>query len=217
MMRPLILETIFSASIGSKLKADVYILDFNDSFTFNIYSTLKEINTQLRIEVIPYNQIINCLKHLEYTKSKCSLILGPGPGHPDDYDFVLPFLKPVIENENIFLMGICLGHQIILKFFHFKIKRAKRPLHGQVAKYSLDKALANEIGCKNEIEVQRYNSLAVGEDLNRVELQHFKFHRFEGEIIIVSSERVLTYQFHPESIGTTCPNIFFMRLVNFLI
>ena len=55
MMRPLILETIFSASIGSKLKADVYILDFNDSFTFNIYSTLKEINTQLRIEVIPYN------------------------------------------------------------------------------------------------------------------------------------------------------------------
>lgn len=217
MMRLKILEITSLALVGSSLKPTIYILDFNDSFTYNIFSTLRAVKSELELEVIPYSDILSFLKKISVTESKCGVIFGPGPGHPNEYFFVHSYLESIFNNSNVFVLGICLGHQLILEYLGFEIIRAKRPVHGQVANYALSKEMAIELCCSEIIRVQRYNSLAVSVDEAKMLQLNMDFHCFEQEIVISNSDRLVTYQFHPESIGTTCPNKFFMRLVNFLI
>lgn len=214
-MRRKIFETITLALIGSKLKTDLYIFDFNDSFTYNIYSTLVNINNDLVIKVISFNDIEITLKNIIGTNQKCGIILGPGPGHPSEYSFIHKHLREILDNPNFFLMGICLGHQILLEFLGCIVTKTKSPIHGQVAHYKLNSRLANHIGCLQDIYVQRYNSHAVFKT-NSYD-RSLELFKKNDEVIISVSERLLTYQFHPESIGTSCPKNFFMRLVKFLI
>lgn len=217
MMRLKTLEITSLALVGSSLKPAIYILDFNDSFTYNIYSTLRAVKSDLVLEVILYSDIPLFLRKISATENKCGVIFGPGPGHPSEYSFVHSYLESLFKNSNIFVLGICLGHQIILEYLGLKIIRSKSPVHGQVADYTLSKEMASKLNCSEHISVQRYNSLAVEIDEEKMLQLNKNFHHFEREIIISLGERLVTYQFHPESIGTTCPNKFFMRLVNFLI
>lgn len=211
-------EIIILILIGSDLNPTIYIIDFSDSFTYNIFSELKIIDSRLNIEIISATNVESFLQHISQTNKKCGLILGPGPGSPEEYSHVFSELSDIINNSNIFLMGICLGHQLIWKHYNLIVSYANQAVHGQAVRYTLPKNLALEIGCSREISVQRYNSLAVKENKDlQATFENTNFFTHDGELIISSSSRLLTYQFHPESIGTTCPKYFFMRLVNFLI
>lgn len=211
-------DQITSTSIGFSLESNIYILDFNDSFTYNLLSELKIIDSTLSIKVIPLTKIKNFLSEVATTIVRCGIILGPGPGRPEDYSFIYHELAKIQLNRNIFVLGVCLGHQLILNSQGFRVTKAKKAIHGQAQQYDLPKDLALEIGCPTKISVQRYNSLAVIENTKlQLNLKKTQFFSSNGEVIIYLGERILTYQFHPESIGTTCPKYFFMRLVNFLI
>lgn len=191
------------------------IIDFNDSFTYNIASELETLGVMSQI--ISWE---NCYEFLNQTifKERHALILGPGPGNPTDYESIFSQISKVILNPNIFFMGICLGHQIYWKMRGIDSVRSKNPMHGQAIKVELPD-WNSFIGFSGKtIFVQRYNSLV----LNISESQFIKkFNDFQGlfyddECLITRFNRGLTYQFHPESVGTSCPSIFFAPLSNFL-
>ena len=99
----------------------VTIIDFDDSFSFNIASTLSELG--LNCQVINY---------LDFKSSNAKrdenqvYILGPGPGHPIEYESVItPFLKATYGVSNNFFIGICLGHQMLLDFLGYDIGKKK--------------------------------------------------------------------------------------------
>lgn len=198
----------------------IYICDFNDSFTYNIFSTLKEINPTTHIEVVPFKRLLNFFQVMEYEDSKNVIILGPGPGHPQDYKFLYHSLEKILLKNNFFFMGICLGHQIIWDLNGLSTEHCNEPIHGHVVSYNLPKQLSNKLGLETNISVQRYNSLAV--KITESEEKQLLGNRWElfivdSELIISSGKNIISYQFHPESIGTSCPKAFFSPVFQFLL
>jgi anthranilate/para-aminobenzoate synthase component II len=63
------------------------------------------------------------------------VILSPGPGRPDrESDF--GFNSKLIQESNIPILGVCLGHQGIGTSFGAKIIHAPNIKHGQVSQIS---------------------------------------------------------------------------------
>jgi anthranilate/para-aminobenzoate synthase component II len=182
---------------------NVYIFDFNDSFTFNIANRLNDLS--LSHKVIKQKDHKSTLdKVLKIKRRKICLIFGPGPGHPDDYHEVADYLDRLMKQQNLLLWGICLGHQILMKQLGFNILRIK-PNHGVPIKLKWH---------KKSILVQQYNSLAVKYN-PAIELKGKILH-YKGIVWGFEGPRVVSWQFHPESVGTSCPLKFFSSLPKFL-
>jgi anthranilate/para-aminobenzoate synthase component II len=182
-------------------------VDFDDSFTFNIIQELHLAG--IRSEVINWKDLI-CLPAQEKL-----LVLGPGPGHPDDYQRLFPLLREWIKEKKS-LLGICLGHQIFWAMMGEEVLRAKIPLHGQSTHLHLSAPWRQWLEIDSDISVQRYNSLAVP---GKAELRNPQFTNYihNDEILITRGEKVITYQFHPESVGTTYRHAFMRPVIRDLV
>jgi anthranilate synthase component 2 len=175
----------------------IIIVDFNDSFTYNIANVLYPHCPHLK--VISHEFFFNTeqIEEIsERTKQRLAIILGPGPGHPDDYQIYYEEIKKLMGLRHIYLMGICLGHQMIGKVLGKEISPAQTIIHGESIKYNFK---------EKNLRVQRYNSLAVYEKNDR-----------KNEILELKLEQGISYQFHPESIGTTENLVFFEELLSFI-
>jgi anthranilate/para-aminobenzoate synthase component II len=182
------------------------LIDFDDSFTFNILQELEVAGFEVRV--------INW-QDFDYLPSDGLLVLGPGPGHPDDYQRLFPLIRMWLDKHNPFL-GICLGHQIFWRLQGEDILRSKHPIHGSRVKLELTKFWQEWLGLDKEVWVQRYNSLAV---MGQVAFRypHFKNFIQDDEILITIGEKVITYQFHPESVGTSFRQSFLRPVVRDLV
>jgi anthranilate synthase component 2 len=181
-------------------------LDFDDSFSYNV---LQELNyCGLEVDIIKWFEFSGDSQH-------DLLVLGPGPGHPDDYKKIFPLIEGWLHsNKKIF--SICLGHQIVSRILGFEVSKSKYPVHGQKVQLELDEFWQNFLHLPEKVMVQRYNSLAVTaletsafEDLDMLFLN--------GEIMISRSSHLLSYQFHPESVGTKCRQSFFRPILTDLL
>lgn len=188
---------------------NVTLVDFNDSFTWNIFSILKEMDSNLEIEVVNWLEF-------EVPVKKSVVVLGPGPGHPNEYAKINSKIRTMIEDDSIYLIGICLGHQLISVVKGFEVMSSHSLVHGQTEQLTLpdwkdvfSKALRNKT-----VEVQRYNSLAIRNDKNNKSECETLVKK--GEIVMMKFKGGISYQFHPESVGTTCPKGFFRSALNFL-
>ena len=171
----------------------IYIVDFEDSFTYNIANIL-----------FPYTNKIEVLNHKTFflenfqniiLKPNIAIILGPGPGHPEQYKNYFKQIKILQNTTSLYLMGICLGHQLIALQLNYKILRSRNPQHGEPI----------QLDWNNQIySVQRYNSLAV------------LSHENNSEIMLLEYHNGRSYQFHPESVGSDNPIDFFLDLLFFI-
>lgn len=194
----------------------IYLCDFEDSFTYNIYSEVLELG--LKIEVISYKKINRLLERVLPLGEKFILILGPGPGHPSDYHEIKEKISKLMENENIMLFGICLGHQLICEALGLSVERALVPKHGESIELNLKEDEAKIFSLPQKLSVQRYNSLAVLQNIETEKIiTHLGLEAFfhEKELMLLKGERFISYQFHPESVGTTYRSRFFRALHNF--
>ncbi|MBC7714983.1 MAG: aminodeoxychorismate/anthranilate synthase component II [Rhizobacter sp.] len=169
----------------------ILIIDFEDSFTYNISNIIFPFEKNCK--VITHQEFFRNFETFISSSSKMAIILGPGPGHPDQYENYFLSVKKLLDYKNIYIMGICLGHQIMGRVSGKEILKSHNQMHGQTVEV--------EFKGKTEI-VQRYNSLAVFEQ------------NIEKDICIYDNG--ISYQFHPESIGTCNNYIFFEDLLAFL-
>lgn len=180
-------------------------VDFDDSFSFNVIQELEELGLSVTV--------LHWLDFDELPKTDL-LVLGPGPGHPDDYQRIFPLLKDWMEAKKP-LLGICLGHQLYWRILGEEVIRSKEPLHGQKIELQLTAEWKKSLELQGNPMVQRYNSLSImGQVSSRY--PHLQTFVQDGEILITKGERVLTYQFHPESVGTTCPRSFFLPVLSIM-
>lgn len=168
-------------------------IDFEDSFSYNVVQELTQIG--LDVEVIAWNDF-------DKNPTEGLLVLGPGPGHPDDYERIFPQVSEWLKNRKPFF-GVCLGHQIFWRLQGEEVVRSKDPKHGQKILLNLSPSWRQELKLDETslVYVQRYNSLCVSAQPScNPELKNFIQ---DDEILITKSSHILTYQFHPESIGTS--------------
>lgn len=190
----------------------MYIIDFQDSFTYNIVAEVKKLNFY-KIEVHDHLELDQLVRRVLLNKEEVIFLLGPGPGHPRDYQLAIDIIKNLINQPFVFLFGICLGHQLIWSSLGQSIVRSKKPLHGQSVPLLLDKYWSELLQLKNNCLVQRYNSLIVKiKDLEYWKSRGYLFCFVGDELMMSRGGNFLTYQFHPESVGTSYPGRFFCVL-----
>ena len=187
------------------------LIDNYDSFTHNISEYLYSLKQNVKI-------VRNDKFNLNDVKKFNKVIISPGPGSPVD-DSYFGICREVIKelgNENIPILGICLGMQGIVHVLGGEIIHAKSPMHGKSSFL-----IHNEEGIHAEIpqriEIMRYHSLIVDylklpKSLKvtafcKNEDSYFTLKDFnpnEDEIMAVEHESkpIFGIQYHPESFAT---------------
>jgi anthranilate/para-aminobenzoate synthase component II len=182
-------------------------IDFDDSFTWNVVQELEICGFTVTV--------LHWMDLEEKVPETDLLVLGPGPGHPDDYQRIFPVIEAWLKEKKPFF-GLCLGHQIFWRIRGENVYRSKEPVHGLRSKLHLGPAWQEWLKLPGEVTVQRYNSLSVMEEVSTRNPDVKNLIR-EGEVMISRGQQILTYQFHPESVGTSYRQSFFRPLQTFFV
>jgi para-aminobenzoate synthetase len=172
------------------------IVDNYDSYTFNLYQMLAEVNGVLPI-VIRNNELDwDALSQLKFD----NVVISPGPGRPEKAkDFGI--CGQILQNLKIPLLGVCLGHQGLSYFFGGKVIYAPEVMHGRLSKiYHNGSELFQ--GIPSHFSVVRYHSLLVSNELPSC-LEKVAW--TEEGLVMALRHQYLPFwgvQFHPESICT---------------
>ncbi|MCC6137941.1 MAG: aminodeoxychorismate/anthranilate synthase component II [Bdellovibrionaceae bacterium] len=175
----------------------ICILDHQDSFTYNIYAMIKSLGGGAQV----LSTAQTTLGDLE-NKNISAFILSPGPGHPDEATLFYEVLKNYAGKKPI--LGICLGHQAIARFYGASVQASKNILHGKAISVQHDSSALFEDMPKTFLAM-RYNSLTVETSLSPHLLATAWTEEATGPAVMGLRHKHLDVsgvQFHPESVGT---------------
>ena len=168
------------------------LIDNYDSFTYNVYGLLGEVNGAPPLVVrndvdwsrVPIGDVDN-------------IVISPGPGRPDRArDFGVS--ARAIRDTGLPTLGICLGHQGIAHLFGGRVSHAPQPMHGRLSRIHHN-GVDIFAGVPSPFSVVRYHSLAVVELSDELELLAWTD---DGVVMGLRHRRepIWGVQFHPESI-----------------
>ncbi|WP_324281944.1 aminodeoxychorismate synthase [Cyanobacterium aponinum UTEX 3221] len=173
------------------------IIDNYDSFTYNIYQLVAEINQEKPI-IITNNQL--SWQEIEDNNFD-NIIISPGPGNPKNRkDFGV--CQDVLLNSNIPILGICLGHQGLGYYYDAQITKAPEPYHGRISKvYHNSNSIFD--GIPSPFSVVRYHSLLIANNPANFPSNLEIIAHTEDNLIMGIKHKLKPFwgvQFHPESI-----------------
>jgi anthranilate synthase/aminodeoxychorismate synthase-like glutamine amidotransferase len=132
------------------------------------------------------------------------IILGPGPGTPDDSPLTMEFARKALSGElDIPLLGICLGHQAIgVAAGMDLIQTPSGPVHGSPRLVAHD-GLGLFNGLASPQLFALYNSLILSA-VNGSDLIETSRLEATGNVMGLRHKQALVFgvQFHPESVGS---------------
>jgi anthranilate synthase/aminodeoxychorismate synthase-like glutamine amidotransferase len=130
--------------------------------------------------------------------SPTHLVLSPGPGRPSETGASREILERLAGRVPV--LGVCLGHQLIVETFGGEIGQAQALLHGKTSTVSHD-GHGVFAGLPDRVEVGRYHSLAATAVPDVLEVTA---RTDDGEVMAVRHRelRIEGVQFHPESVLT---------------
>ncbi|WP_417605071.1 aminodeoxychorismate/anthranilate synthase component II [Oceanimonas baumannii] len=174
----------------------IFLLDNYDSFTYNLVDQFRALGATVNIyrNTVPVAQLLAAMEQA----SNPVLVLSPGPGKPSDAGNMPTLIEQCLGRFPI--LGICLGHQALVEHYGGRVESAGEIKHG---KSSLISHSGQDMfaGLPNPLPVARYHSLVGTEIPAGLEVVA----DFNGMTMAVQDKtnRVLGFQFHPESIMTT--------------
>jgi anthranilate synthase/aminodeoxychorismate synthase-like glutamine amidotransferase len=190
----------------------VLFIDNFDSFTYNLVDDFCKRNCQAK--VYRADTELEELKAVAEKFDPDLLVISPGPGTPDTAGVSLEavgYFKDILP-----MLGVCLGHQIIIQYFGGKIGHAPVPMHGKPSRITHNEK-GIFAGIENPLQAGRYHSLIAVEIPDSLE----KIAEFEGIIMGIQHKELPIFgvQFHPESIltpagGKIIENILSIALAN---
>ncbi len=179
------------------MKPIVYLLDNFDSFTYNLVNELAMLDFELAI----YRNNLDA----RYIADKMAqenrpvlLLLSPGPGAPKQAGCMAELIS--LCKGRYPILGICLGHQALIESYGGTIGHAGETVHGKTSEILMqDHPLFN--GLPEKFNVARYHSLMATDVPSTVDVIATVDHI--PMAVINEVDKVIGYQFHPESILTT--------------
>lgn len=174
----------------------ILLIDNYDSFSYNLYQYVGEINPDIRV-IRNDEMTVEQIRELKPSH----IILSPGPGRPEDAGIIIEAAREL--GPDIPILGVCLGHQAICAAFGATVTYSKRLMHGKQSIAKLDTECPLFQGCPEKTPVARYHSLAADPDTIPEELTVTAVTE-DGEVMAVKHREYPIYgvQFHPESILT---------------
>ena len=174
------------------------VIDNYDSFTWNLVQLVGALGER---PVVRRNDAIDLEGIRALGPSR--IILSPGPGHPEDPARVGVCRDVVLElGRELPVLGVCLGHQLIVHAFGGRVIRAPEVMHGKTSliDHEGDGIFA---ALPRPFEAMRYHSLVADPSAMPATLEVTAWCN-DGTVMAVRHRNhpVFGVQFHPESIGT---------------
>jgi para-aminobenzoate synthetase component 2 len=177
------------------VNARVLLIDNYDSFTYNLVQAFLVLGAEVDVH---RNDQLTVAAALE--SEPTHLVISPGPGRPDAAGVSLEMIAAF--QQQIPILGVCLGHQSLVQHFGGRIVAAARLMHGKTSMIEHD-GQALFAGLPQPCEVGRYHSLAAERD-NIPAVLEVTARTAGGEIMGVRHRElpIEGVQFHPESVLT---------------
>ncbi len=176
---------------------NIFLLDNFDSFTYNLVDQFRTLGYPVRIyrNSLPGSRI---MQEIEACDGDAVLVLSPGPGAPHEAGCLIDLIK--LARGRVPILGICLGHQALCEAYGGTVGAAGEIVHGKrsLIEHNGHGAFA---GLPSPLPVARYHSLVA--TYVPEELQVIAHYQGMPMAIEQRDERVLGFQFHPESIMTS--------------
>lgn len=177
------------------ISSKVLFIDNFDSFTYNLVDDFCKRRCQAK--VYRSDTVLDELKAAAEEYKPDLLVISPGPGTPDTAGVSLSAVG--YFKDKLPILGVCLGHQVIVQYFGGKIAHAPEPMHGKPSRITHNqKGIFANI--ENPLQAGRYHSLCVSELPDCLE----QTAEFEGIVMGIQHRKLAIFgvQFHPESILT---------------
>jgi para-aminobenzoate synthetase len=171
------------------------LIDNYDSFTFNLFHLLGEVNGEEPI-VVRNDEL--SWEELAALGADC-FVISPGPGRPEHERDVGVSLD-VLRRAELPVLGVCLGHQALAHVTGGAIEHAPRAMHGMLSEILHD-GRGLFAGVPQGFAAVRYHSLAVG-----AVPPVLRVTAWTSDDVVMGLEHrsrpLWGVQFHPESIST---------------
>ena len=175
----------------------ILVVDNYDSFVFNLVQYLAQLGAECTV-----------LRNDEVTiadaRNYDGVLVSPGPGIPEAAGVSIELVKFCAENQ-IPLLGVCLGHQAIGVAFGGVVSRAPELLHGKTSQvHHNERGVLH--GLRDGFTATRYHSLAIERDSISSENSELEITGWtESGVVMAVCHKSLPIhgvQFHPESVLT---------------
>ena len=172
------------------------LIDNHDSFTYNLFHLLAEVNGAEPVVVRNDEAEWGELAAL----GADNVVLSPGPGRPErGEDFGV--CAEAIRQAEVPLLGVCLGHQGLGWIGGAAVVHAPAPVHGSVVGVH-HRGASLFAGIPAEFHAVRYHSLCLAEPLPAA-LEPIAWAE-DGVLMAIAHRRLPHWgvQFHPESVAS---------------
>jgi para-aminobenzoate synthetase len=171
------------------------LIDNYDSFTFNLFHLLGEVNGDepivVRNDELSWDEVV--------ALDVDNIVISPGPGRPEHQRDVGVSLD-VLERAALPVLGVCLGHQALAHVTGGAIDHAPTVMHGRLSEILHD-GYGLFAGIPQRFAAVRYHSLAVGAVPESLRVTAWT----PDQVVMGLAHRsrpLWGVQFHPESIST---------------
>jgi len=198
-----------TAALEHRRACDVLFVDNLDSFSLNIADAVAKTGrnvTVLKGRSPQSNSLLDpvVLHELLEQLAPTHLILGPGPGSPDDSPLTMALAHHALAGQlGIPVLGICLGHQALAKVDgRTVVASPSGPVHGVPTAIEHDGS-GLFLGHEEPFMLTRYNSLiAMDEGEHTLHVNAVQ----QGTDLIMGIRHpdlaIHGLQIHPESVGS---------------
>ena len=195
----------------------VLLIDNLDSFTFNIAHMICGLGYDVNI-LNGRSSSTPSAKEIMQELNPSHIILGPGPGWPQDSPLTMEFATMALAGELPPTLGICLGHQAIgIAAGWPLIHSPSGPVHGTPVECQHNgEGLFSNL---SEINMTRYNSLTLLSSDNRDDSSVIidATDATKSLVLAIRSKThpVFGVQFHPESVGSQSGTLILDAFLNY--
>ena len=183
----------------------IYIIDHQDSFTWNVVHQFSEFDQVYCSNYFEINEKI-------LNKSR-AIVLSPGPGSPKDYTETSKIYKKFKGSKKI--IGICLGFQQILFCEKANIVQQRKIFHGHQSSVTVtsNRSLFKK---NSKFKVGRYHSLKLKEPFFKDNFEITMRCSSTGIAMGFENRKdnVYGFQFHPDSFLTTNGKLLIKKILS---
>ncbi|RHZ11998.1 hypothetical protein DYB37_010500 [Aphanomyces astaci] len=206
------------------------LLDNYDSYTYNLYQMLSQVNG---LEPIVYTNdafqgnwdvaYAAFLEHVAQVQAahrhadvRVNIVLSPGPGTPTKVEDFGLCAAAILKSPHVPILGVCLGHQGMAHLYGGNVERAPTVMHGRTSRIQQHSNSSNDpffFGIPPTFDVVRYHSL-LATSLPMATLEILAS-TSEDDLVMAFKHRTFPHygvQFHPESV---CSEFGYQLLQNF--
>tara|TARA_B100000530_G_scaffold17660_1_gene11734 strand:- start:49 stop:624 length:576 start_codon:yes stop_codon:yes gene_type:complete len=174
----------------------ILIIDNYDSFTYNIFQYVGEVNKD--VIIVKNDELsIESIKQNKYSH----IIISPGPGGPNESGKCIDIVKHFYKE--IPILGVCLGHQVIGKAFGASVIKNHDIVHGKTSEIYNDNSSVLYNGVPSVFTATRYHSLIIEKSSIS---NDFRINSWLSDKTVMGLEHkkypLYGVQYHPESIKT---------------